>query len=101
MDWSVHMGRIFSTLGEDVVFTHGTGSPVTVRGYFGNPYQAGAVGSVGVAGTNPVFTALSSAFGSTPAKGDTVVRSAVTYRVHAVRPDDPGGYTALELRRTS
>lgn len=100
MDWSVHMGRILSTLGEDVVFTRGTGTPVTVRGYFGNPYQAGAVGPVGVSGTNPVFSALSSAFGATPVKGDTILRSAVTYKVHAVQPDDPGGYTVLELRRS-
>lgn len=99
MDWAAHLGVVLSQLGEDVTFTHGTGSPTVVRGVFQNPYLAGDVGQVGVSGTNPSFAVLSSAIG-TVSKDDTIVRGAVTYKVRAVRPDDPAGYTVLELRKT-
>lgn len=93
------MGRIFSELGEDATFTHGTGSPVTVRGVFQNPYLAGELGPVGVSGTNPSFAVLTADIG-TVSLNDTLVRGAVTYKVKAVRPDDPGGFTVLELRKS-
>ena len=33
------------------------------------------------------------------AAGDTIVRLGTTYKVKAVRPDDPSGITVLDLRR--
>lgn len=93
------MGVVLSGLGEDVTFTHGTGTPATVRGVFQNPYQAGDVGLVGVAGTTPSFAVLTSEIG-TVSKDDTIVRGAVTYKVRAVRADDPVGVTVLDLRRS-
>jgi hypothetical protein len=92
------MGVILSGLGEDVTFTHGTGTS-TVRGVFQNPYQAGDVGLVGVSGTNPSFAVLTTEIG-TVAKDDTIVRGAVTYKVRAIRADDPVGVTVLDLRRS-
>jgi len=99
VDWAAHLGVVLERLGEDVTFTHGTGAPTTVRGLFENSYLAGDVGQVGVSGTNPRFSALSSVLGEVD-PGDTITRAAVTYRVRAVRPDDPGGVTVLELKRT-
>lgn len=99
MDWARHLGVVLSTLGEDVVFTHGTGSPVSLRGVFQNPYQAGDVGVVGVSGTNPSFAVLTAEIG-TVSKDDTVVRGAITYKVRTVHPEDPAGFTVLELRRS-
>lgn len=93
------MSRILTTLGEDATFTHGTGSPVVLRGVFQNPYQAGELGPVGVSGTNPSFAVLTTDIG-TVSLNDTLARGAVTYKVKAVRPDDPGGFTVLELRKS-
>ena len=99
MYWAAHLGRILSTLGEDVAFTHGTGSPISVRGVFQNPYLAGDVGLVGVTGANPSFAVLSSDIG-TVAPNDTILRGAITYKVRAVRPDDPAGITVMDLRKS-
>lgn len=99
MDWAAHLGVVLDKLGEDVTFTHGTGAPATIRGVFENPYLAGDVGQVGVTGTNPRFSVLTSEIGDVD-KGDTILRSSTTYRVLVVRPDDPSGVTVLELRRT-
>lgn len=99
MDWAAHMGRILSDLGEDAIFTHGTGTPVTVRGVFQNPYLAGDLGTVGISGTNPSFAVLTADIGAV-VKDDTLQRNSVTYKVRAVRPDDPGGITVLELRKS-
>lgn len=93
------MRHVIATLGEDVVFTHGTGSPATIRGVFQNPYLAGDVGAVGVSGTNPSFAAMTADIGAV-ANNDTLVRGAVTYKVRVVRPDDPSGVTVLELRKS-
>jgi hypothetical protein len=99
MDWAGHLGVILSTLGEDVAFTHGTGTPATIRGVFENPYLAGDVGSVGVSGTNPSFATLTADIG-TVTINDTILRGAITYKVRAVRPDDPAGITVMDLRKT-
>lgn len=98
MDWAGHMGRVLSVLGEDVTFTHGTGTPATVRGVFTMPYRAADLGIVGVTGTDPVFSALSSALGSV-SMGDTILRGAITYKVKVVRADDPSGVVHLELKK--
>lgn len=93
------MNRVLSTLGEDVAFTRGFAtSPVTVRGVFTNAYRAAELGIVGVTGTDPVFAVMSATIGEVKA-GDTIVRLGTTYKVKAVRPDDPSGITVLDLRR--
>lgn len=92
------MKGILSVLGEDVSFTHGTGSPATVHGYFGNAYQAADLGFPGVTGTNPRFTAMTADLGPVSVD-DVVVRAGVTYKVKVKQPDDPSGLTMLELRR--
>lgn len=99
MDWAAHMSNVIATLGEDVVFTHGTGSPVTLRGVFQNPYLAGDVGAVGVTGSNPSFATMAADIG-TVSVNDTLARGAITYKVRAVRPDDPSGVTVLDLRKS-
>lgn len=93
------MNHVLSSLGEDVTFTHGTGSPATVRGMFLNAYRAAELGLVGITGTDPVFSAMSTGIGAV-SQGDTIVRGSVTYKVKAVRPDDPSGIVHLELKRT-
>lgn len=98
MDWASHMRRILVQLGEDVVYTHGAGSPATVRGVFFMPYQAADLGLVGVAGTNPHFAAMTEDLADA-AQNDTVVRGGSTYVVRHPRADDPSGVTVLELRR--
>ena len=98
MDWAAHLGVVLSSLGEDVTFTHGTGSPATIRGVFQNPYQAGSLGPVGVTGANPTFAALTSDLAGV-AVGDTITRGGIAYKVRVVQPEDPGGFTVLELRK--
>jgi hypothetical protein len=91
------MGRILARLGEDVSFTHGVGSPVTVRGLFLAPYQSASFGGdLAIASSNPRFAALSSDL-PIVAKGDTITRGAIVYKVLAPQADDPSGVTVLEL----
>lgn len=98
MDWASHMRRILSKLGEDVTFTHGAGSPTTVRGVFLNPYLAAQLGDVGFTGTDPVFSTMSLDIGAVSV-GDVLARGATTFKVKAARPDDPSGIVHLELKR--
>jgi hypothetical protein len=94
------MTRVLSRLGEDVAFTHAFATtPATVRGVFMSPYRAAELGIVGVSGTDPVFSVMSSVIGAV-SPNDIVVRGGVTYKVKAVRPDDPSGVVHLELKRT-
>lgn len=93
------MRRILSQLGEDVTFTHGAGSPASVRGVFLNPYLAAQLGDVGFTGTNPVFSTMTVDIGVV-SPGDTLLRGATTYKVKAARPDEPSGVVHLELKRT-
>lgn len=98
MDWASHMRRILVQLGEDVVYTHGAGSPATIRGVFFMPYQAGELGLVGVSGSNPHFAGMTADLASA-AREDTILRGGVTYAVRNPRVDDPSGLTVLELRK--
>lgn len=93
------MGRVLSLLGEDAVFTHGTGTPVTVRGVFFMPYQAADLGFTGVTGNNPMFAVMTADLGSV-APDDSLVRGGVTYKVKVKKPDDPSGMTILDLKKT-
>ncbi len=98
MDWTVHMGRILSRLGEDVAFTHGAGQPATVHGIFMSAYQVADLGFPGVTGNNPYFAAMSSDIGAV-SPDDVLVRAGVTYKVKVKRPDDPSGIVVLDLKR--
>lgn len=98
MDWANHLAVVIRHHGEDVVFTRGGTTFSTVRGVFQNPYQAGDAGLVGVTGTNPTFAAMTTDLAGVSA-GDTIKRGSITYKVRVVRPDDPGGFTVLELRK--
>lgn len=98
VDWAAHMRRVLSKLGEDVSFTHGGGSPATVRGVFFMPYQAADLGLVGVTGNNPHFAAMTADLPSVVV-GDTITRSSVVYTIKVKRADAIAGSTVLELQR--
>lgn len=98
VDWAAHMGRIFTRLGEDVTYTRGTGS-TTVRGVFLSPFEAAGLGVAGVTAANPHFALPTSDLPSGATAGDTISRGAITYTVRVKKPEDPGGFTVLELRR--
>lgn len=98
MDWASHLRRILTKLGEDVVFTDYAGTAATVRGMFMSAYQAADLGVVGVAGTNPVFAAMTEDLPLVDTRA-TILRSSVTYKVRVVMPEDQSGITVLELRK--
>jgi hypothetical protein len=98
MDWSSHLRRILTKLGEDVVFKNFTGSGVTVRGMFMSAYQAADLGVVGVTGTNPMFAAMTADLPLVDTRA-TIRRASVTYKVRVVLPEDQSGITVLELRK--
>lgn len=82
-----------------------TGTPGTVRGIFFVPYEQADLGrGLGVTGNNPHFVAMSEDMPTVSAAaasgtGTTLERREVTYRVKVKRPDEPGGFTVLELKR--
>lgn len=88
------MRGILVQLGEDVTYTHGTGSPVTVRGMFLAPYEQ----IFGVAGSGPRFAAMTEDV-PTLVSGDTLARGAISYRIKNPQPDDPGGIIVMELEK--
>jgi hypothetical protein len=91
-------------LGEPVVYTPGSGSPVTVTGIFDEQYVRAATdaGQAGISTVGPAcFFGLSDL--PTDPKLDaaaTVTRGGKTYVAHEVEPDGNGG-TLMFLHLTS
>lgn len=100
MDWTVHMRRVLTLLGEDVAYSTGTGAPATVRGVFLTQFLAQQLGLPSVTGSNPQFAYMTADISGSPV-GGSIVRGAVTYTVKVKQPDDPSGITVLELRKAS
>ena len=98
MDWATHMRGILVQLGEDVTLVRGTGTPVTVNGYFGMPYQVADLGLGSPTGSNPQFAYMTADYA--PAVDDILTRAGVTYKVKVKQSDDPSGVTVLELKKS-
>jgi hypothetical protein len=96
MDWKPHIARIIARLGEDVTFTHGIGSPVTVRGLFLNPFQDITLGGTIIAGSTPRLVAMTADLPSV-AIDDTIGRASAIYKIKNTDDDDPGGFTIFKL----
>lgn len=103
MDWASHLRPVVTVLGEDVTYIDYTGSSATVRGVFSSAYQAADLGSVGVAGSGPSFAAMTADLPRADTRATlrrTEGNTLVIYKVRAVHPDDPSGFTVLELRKS-
>lgn len=97
MDWAAHIRRIFVHIGEDITVTGSSGT-ADVRGLFLAPNQRLNLGiDAGINASSPRVVAITSEL---PAAPLTVVTTRGTHNVKDVQPDDPGGYTVLELFET-
>ena len=93
MDWASHIRRILVHLGEDATVIGATTG--NVRGMFLAPYERINLGlTSGISSSSPTFVAMSADLPSAPT---AVITSRGTHRVAEPKPDDPGGYTLLEL----
>jgi len=98
VDWAQHIGRIYTRLGVDATFTHAGGSPVSVRGFFTEPYALLPNGiDGGMASSRPQFEALTASLG-TVALADILAYNSISYVVVEIQPDAPGGFTVLQLQ---
>jgi hypothetical protein len=111
VDWSLHLRRVIAhpLLGDDATFTHGTSQASSVKGRFAAPYQLLPNGlDTGFASSEPRFCAMSADIPSAAA-GDTLavlpviegVRGTVNYTIVGLEPDAFGGFTVLQLQKTT
>jgi hypothetical protein len=94
MDWAAHIRRILVHLGEDVTVT-GTSGTADVRGLFLNSYQTlNFDGAVAIASASPRFVGMTA---DLPSGATAIITARGTHGIKNREPDDPGGYTVLEL----
>ena len=98
MDWKIHIRRILVQLGEDATFTHGAGTPATVRGIFVSPYHEISLAGAVIAGSSSRFVVMTEDVPNV-AIDDTLMRGSVSYKIKCPESDDPGGYTVLGLEK--
>lgn len=101
MDWARHLRRVFFHLGEDASFTHGTAAAVEVSGIYLAPYAVLPAGlESGFESSVPRFAAMTEDLPSV-AQGDVITRGTNDFEIVAVEPNDPGGYTVLQLQESA
>lgn len=93
MDWAAHIGRVIYTLGESVSVVGTTTAAITAM--YLAPSQRLTLGlDGGINTSSPNVVAITA---DLPASPTAVITSRGTHNIKDIRPDDPGGFTVLEL----
>lgn len=85
-----------SVMGEDVTYTPAGGSPVTIKGIFGNRYLVtDADSNMDFITTQPNLGIKLSQLASEPRQGDSITIRGLGYTVQSVHSDGEGAATLL------
>lgn len=93
MDWTRHISRVIYRLGESVTVIGASTAEITAL--YASPNQRFNLGiDAGINGSSPRLAAMTA---DLPASPTAIITSRGTHSIKDIQPDDPGGFTVLEL----